>query len=190
MAHISCHTWLPRVSRMPQVDSTDRIIILRIVTPSAGCVCRYAAVATLINVGTAAALDVVDREKVLSFLQQMCVPAAQGGGMTVHADGEVDIRSCYLALATAYMLGFDLEDLADRSSLVRFIQRCQTYEVRSHFLGLNHMRRYGARAWSFRCPQSFALAHSHAGCIAPPDLFHIVLGIAPLHPVQPTGLCG
>lgn len=123
--------------------------------------------ATLVNVGTAAALDVVDREKVLSFLQQMCVPAAQGGGMTVHADGEVDIRSCYLALATAYMLGFDLEDLADRSSLVSYTQRCQTYEVRPHVLGSMTCAGVVCVFWSFRSP-----AHSQAGRIAPPELFH------------------
>lgn len=106
-----------------------RGIDLAMAGPSTAVACRYAAVATLVNIGSTAASDVIDRTGVLTFLQQMCVPAAQGGGMTVHAEGEVDIRSCYLALAAAYMLGFDLEDLADRSSLVSYIQRCQTYEV-------------------------------------------------------------
>eukprot|EP00892_Ulva_mutabilis_P003941 jgi/Ulvmu1/1919/UM012_0079.1 len=88
----------------------------------------YAAVATLVNIGTPSALDIVDRQNMRAFLQQMCVPEEGGGGIAVHEEGEVDIRSCYLALATAYMLHLDLNDLADRSSLVRYIQRCQTYE--------------------------------------------------------------
>ena len=95
---------------------------------------RYAAVATLVNIGTTAALDVVDRQKVLGFLRQMCVPSDRGGGIAVHAEGEVDIRSCYLALATAYMLNMDLGDLASRSNLVNYVQRCQTYEVHPSFL--------------------------------------------------------
>lgn len=85
--------------------------------------------ATLVSLGSTTALDMVNRKQVLGFLQQMCVPNAQGGGMTVHAEGEADIRSCYLALATAYMLGLDVEALSDRSSLVSYVQKCQTYEV-------------------------------------------------------------
>jgi prenyltransferase beta subunit len=59
----------------------------------------------------------------------MCVPPP-GEGMTVHDGGEVDVRAAYLAVAAAHLAGLDVAALAAAGSLVRYIVRCQTYEVR------------------------------------------------------------
>jgi len=80
--------------------------------------------------GGDAALALIDRPALLGFLRRMCVPPAAGGGMAVHEGGEVDIRSCYLALATAHMLHLDVHAIAEASGCVDYIRSCQTYEVR------------------------------------------------------------
>ncbi|EFN50919.1 hypothetical protein CHLNCDRAFT_28585 [Chlorella variabilis] len=72
---------------------------------------------------------VVDRPKLLSFLLRMCVPAEQGGGMTMHeAGGEVDVRGCYCALAACEMLLLDKSAVADACGMVDYICRCQSHE--------------------------------------------------------------
>ncbi|MEW5299125.1 MAG: hypothetical protein WDW36_002169 [Sanguina aurantia] len=88
----------------------------------------YAAVSALVTLGSPAALAAVNRPKMLDYLTRMCVPREQGGGFTVHAGGEVDVRSCYTAMAIAHILGLDKAALAERSGMVDYIVRCQTYE--------------------------------------------------------------
>ena len=100
---------------------------------------RYAATAALISLGTTEALECIDREAVWAFLLRMCVPAEGGGGMAVHEGGEVDIRSCYLAVATAHMLQLDTKRLAEASGCVDYIRRCQTYEVRSPMISFSRL---------------------------------------------------
>lgn len=99
--------------------------------PTSYLPCRYAATATLVSLGSEAALRAIDRPAVWTFLHRMCVPGGRGGGMAVHAGGEVDIRSCYLAVATAHMLGLDAHALAAECDMVDYIRRCQSYEVRA-----------------------------------------------------------
>lgn len=88
----------------------------------------YAAVASLVTLGGAEALDVIDRPGLSSFLLSMCAPGDAGGGMTMHAGGEVDIRGCYCALAAAHMAGLDPGAVADACSLEAYVAACQGME--------------------------------------------------------------
>lgn len=88
----------------------------------------YAAVAALVTIGGKDALSVVDRTSLLSFFLRMCIPKERGGGMTMHEGGEVDIRGCYCALATCYMLGMEVGTVAQACSLDTFAAACQTSE--------------------------------------------------------------
>jgi protein farnesyltransferase subunit beta len=88
----------------------------------------YAAIAALVTIGTEEALEVVDRPALRHFLLRMCVPAHRAGGMTVHEGGEIDIRACYLAIASAYLAGLDVQEVAKEGSVVSYICRCQTHE--------------------------------------------------------------
>eukprot|EP00873_Tetraselmis_striata_P007213 jgi/Tetstr1/427477/TSEL_017605.t1 len=88
----------------------------------------YAAVAALLTIGSPEALAAVDRPAMLDFLRRMCVPSEAGGGFTVHEGGEVDVRGCFTALATAHMLGLDVQELGRLSSTPEYVKACQTYE--------------------------------------------------------------
>eukprot|EP00193_Tetraselmis_chui_P004692 CAMPEP_0177767152 /NCGR_PEP_ID=MMETSP0491_2-20121128/8925_1 /TAXON_ID=63592 /ORGANISM="Tetraselmis chuii, Strain PLY429" /LENGTH=522 /DNA_ID=CAMNT_0019283653 /DNA_START=265 /DNA_END=1833 /DNA_ORIENTATION=- len=88
----------------------------------------YAAVAALVTLGSREALAAVDRPAMADFLKRMCVPLQAGGGFTVHEGGEVDVRGCFTALATAHMLGLDVQELGRLSSTPEFVRACQTYE--------------------------------------------------------------
>ena len=41
--------------------------------------------------------------------------------------GEVDVRGCYTAVATAHMLGLDKVSLAKQAGMVEFVTRCQVH---------------------------------------------------------------
>ena len=45
----------------------------------------------------------------------------------MHDDGEVDVRGCYTAVATAAMLDILTPSLTDEA-LIDYIARCQTFE--------------------------------------------------------------
>jgi prenyltransferase beta subunit len=45
--------------------------------------------------------------------------------MVLLTDGEIDIRGCYCAMATAHMLGLDAPALACEASMVDFVRSCQ-----------------------------------------------------------------
>lgn len=85
--------------------------------------CTFAAVAALAIVGTAAAYECIDRDRLLAFLLRMKQP---DGSFTVHDDGEVDVRGSYCAIATAGLLGVLTPPLRERAA--EFIGQCQTYE--------------------------------------------------------------
>jgi protein farnesyltransferase subunit beta len=87
----------------------------------------YAAVCTLVTLGGPEALDVVDRPALRRYLLRMCVPAARGGGMTMHEGGEVDVRGCYCALAACRLLGMEraTAEVADACALERYVRACQ-----------------------------------------------------------------
>lgn len=87
----------------------------------------YAAVCALATLG-GNALDAIDRQAMYNFLTSLIVPPDEGGGFCIHHGGEVDLRACYLAIAVAHILRFDLNSLAERSGVVDYVRRCQTYE--------------------------------------------------------------
>ena len=41
--------------------------------------------------------------------------------------GEVDVRGCYTAVATAHMLGLEKDSLAKQAGMVNFVTRCQVH---------------------------------------------------------------
>lgn len=88
----------------------------------------YASVAALVTIGGQRALAAVNRASMFSFLNRMCLPPERGGGFSITDDGESDLRSCYCALAVAHMLNLDVQTLVQKSGVVDYIQRCQTYE--------------------------------------------------------------
>lgn len=88
----------------------------------------YAAVAALVTLGRKDVLDLINRDSLMSFFLRMCVPPERGGGMTMHQNGEVDVRGCYCALSVCYMLNMDSKKIADTCDLVQFVHRCQSYE--------------------------------------------------------------
>lgn len=87
----------------------------------------YAGVAALVTIGTESALACVDRGKMAQFLLSMCIPPSEGGGITMHEGGEVDVRGAFAMLAIAHMLGLDKRPFLERG-VVDFIQRCQTFD--------------------------------------------------------------
>ncbi|KAL4859002.1 Protein farnesyltransferase subunit beta [Chlorella vulgaris] len=86
------------------------------------------AVSTLVTLGGADALQVVDRPKLHSFLLRMCVGPEQGGGMTMHEGGEVDVRGCYCALAACEMLLLDKAAVGEACGMIDYIRHCQSHE--------------------------------------------------------------
>eukprot|EP00210_Caulerpa_lentillifera_P009156 g8730.t1 len=58
----------------------------------------------------------------------MCVPEDRGGGMTVHENGEVDIRSCYACIAVAKLLNLDTSKIVSSCDMLNFIHQCQSFE--------------------------------------------------------------
>lgn len=88
----------------------------------------YAAVAALVTLGGPEALGVVDRKGMMQFMESMCVDPERGGGFTIYDKGEIDIRGCYTAIATAHMLGLDKTRLVEKSGMVDYIKRCQSHE--------------------------------------------------------------
>ncbi|KAK4417763.1 protein farnesyltransferase subunit beta [Sesamum alatum] len=83
----------------------------------------YAAVNTLITVGSQRSLSSIDRKKLYVFLLRM---KDASGGFRMHGGGEVDVRACYTAISVASVLNI----LDDRliQNVGDYIVSCQTYE--------------------------------------------------------------
>lgn len=88
----------------------------------------YAAIATLVTLGSHEALALIHRSGIWSFLRRMVRPPCQGGGFHLCEGGEVDVRGCYTAMAIAHMVGLDTVALAAEADLASFVRACQTYE--------------------------------------------------------------
>lgn len=83
----------------------------------------YAAVNTLVNLGTQKALSSINREGIHKFLLQM---KDSSGAFRMHHAGEVDARSCYCAISVASLLKILDADLV--RGVGDYIASCQTYE--------------------------------------------------------------
>ncbi|KAL7069903.1 hypothetical protein ACQ4LE_010865 [Meloidogyne hapla] len=87
-------------------------------------VTTYAAVMTLIEIGTDEALNSIERDKLREFIKSM---KQSNGSFCVHNDGEVDVRAVYCAFAVSYLCNLsNLEELFEGTSA--WLTRCQTYE--------------------------------------------------------------
>ncbi|KAG0461054.1 hypothetical protein HPP92_021351 [Vanilla planifolia] len=83
----------------------------------------YAAVNTLITLGSDAALSSVNRDSLHKFLLRM---KDSSGAFRMHHAGEIDVRACYTAISVASILNIMDSELV--VGLGDYIIRCQTYE--------------------------------------------------------------
>ena len=83
----------------------------------------YAAINTLVTIGTPAALAAINRASLRVFLRRMKRP---DGSFSMHDDGECDVRGVYTALAVASLTNL-LDDELSRGA-AEWIASCQTYE--------------------------------------------------------------
>ena len=83
----------------------------------------YAAVNTLVTIGTPSALAMLDREALKRFLRSMRTPQ---GAFSMHVDGECDVRGAYTAIAIGTIADVLDDDLTKGTA--EWIASCQTYE--------------------------------------------------------------
>ncbi|XP_038903092.1 protein farnesyltransferase subunit beta [Benincasa hispida] len=83
----------------------------------------YAAVNSLVTLGSHKALSSINRHKLYTFLLQMKQP---NGGFRMHDQGEIDVRACYTAISVASILNILDDELVQ--NVGNYIQSCQTFE--------------------------------------------------------------
>ncbi|CAD5223381.1 unnamed protein product [Bursaphelenchus okinawaensis] len=83
----------------------------------------YAAVMSLVTIGTEEALAVIDRKKLIDFYWTMKLP---DGSFMLHETGEIDVRAVYCMIACCYVCGIMNEPLFE--GVAGWLTRCQTYE--------------------------------------------------------------
>ncbi|KAJ8546330.1 hypothetical protein K7X08_018913 [Anisodus acutangulus] len=83
----------------------------------------YAAVNSLITLGSPRVLSSINREKLYTFLLRM---KDTSGGFRMHDGGELDVRACYTAISVASILNIVDDELIH--GVGNFILSCQTYE--------------------------------------------------------------
>ncbi|KAL5796959.1 hypothetical protein ACOSQ2_001779 [Xanthoceras sorbifolium] len=83
----------------------------------------YAAVNSLITLGSDKSLLSIDRHKIYRFLKRMKEP---NGAFRMHVAGEMDVRACYTAISVASVLNILDEELVH--NVGNYILSCQTYE--------------------------------------------------------------
>jgi len=83
----------------------------------------YAAINTLVTLGTPSALAAVDRTSLHAFLRRMKQP---DGSFSMHDDGECDVRGVYTALAVASITNLLDDEL--RAGAAEWVASCQTFE--------------------------------------------------------------
>lgn len=96
----------------------------------------YAAVNTLIIIGTEEAYESINRETLLQFLKSL---RASDGSFYMHIGGEIDMRSVYCAISVAKLTNLFSDELFRGSA--EWIIRCQTYE--GGFAGTPGMEAHG-----------------------------------------------
>nr|XP_023014805.1 protein farnesyltransferase subunit beta [Leptinotarsa decemlineata] len=100
----------------------------------------YAAVNSLVILGTEEALNTINRKTLQDFLWRVRQP---DGSFAMHVGGEVDIRGAYCALSVASLAGVMTPELFDRTA--EWIVSCQTYE--GGFSGCPGMEAHGGYAF-------------------------------------------
>jgi protein farnesyltransferase subunit beta len=89
----------------------------------AHCAPSYAAVLALATIGTPEAYAAVDRRSMYRWLLTL---KRADGGVHIHADGEVDVRSAYTMLTIASLLNIMTPELT--AGVAEWLASCQTYE--------------------------------------------------------------
>ncbi|TVU35175.1 hypothetical protein EJB05_17052 [Eragrostis curvula] len=83
----------------------------------------YAAVNTLVTIGSERALSSINRDNLRKFLLRV---KDSSGAFRMHECGEIDARSCYTAVSVASLVNILDDELA--KGVGDYIARCQTYE--------------------------------------------------------------
>ncbi|KAG8077833.1 hypothetical protein GUJ93_ZPchr0007g4409 [Zizania palustris] len=83
----------------------------------------YAAVNTLVTIGSERALSSINRDNLYKFMLQM---KDTSGAFRMHEGGEIDVRACYTAISVASLV--NILDGALAKGVGNYIRRCQTYE--------------------------------------------------------------
>lgn len=115
----------------------------------------YAAVNALCILGTEEAYNVIDREKLHSFLKRVKQP---DGSFIMHEGGESDVRGTYCALAVAKLTNIYSPSLFDGTA--EWVAKCQTYE--GGFGGVPSMEAHGG--YTFCGYAALALLEREALC--------------------------
>ena len=89
----------------------------------AHCAPTYAAVLSLLTVGTPEAYHSIDRGGIYRFFMSMKQP---NGAFTMHQDGEADTRAAYTVLCIASLLNILTPELCDQTGA--WVASCQTFE--------------------------------------------------------------
>lgn len=100
----------------------------------------YAAVNTLCIIGTHEAYDVINRKTLYLFLMTL---RGEDGAFSMHADGEVDIRGVYCALAVAKLTNVFTPEMFEGTD--KWVAKCQTWE--GGFGGCPGMEAHGGYAY-------------------------------------------
>lgn len=109
----------------------------------------YAAINTLVTIGTKSALEVIDRKALKAFLMRMKTP---DGAFQMHDDGECDVRGVYIAMVRNYLQASSMLSSLFPSKRVRSSPKFRPSLPRPPFSSL-------FSAWSHG-----SYAHTHAGC--------------------------
>ena len=96
----------------------------------------YAAVNSLVIIGTEEAYKIVDRSKMVEWMNRL---RCDDGAFTMHVDGELDIRGVYCALSAARLLNIYSPELFHNTD--QWLLRCQSYE--GGFGGVPGMEAHG-----------------------------------------------
>ncbi len=92
--------------------------------------CTFAAICTIVIIGTPEAYALIDKTNLCAYLRRMKRP---DGSFCVHeGGGEADVRSSYCAIAVAHLTGLLVTEEGEgewlRRDLSSFISQCQTHE--------------------------------------------------------------
>ncbi|CAL4947546.1 unnamed protein product [Urochloa decumbens] len=83
----------------------------------------YAAVNTLVTIGSERALSSINRDKLYKFMLRM---KDESGAFRMHDGGEIDVRASYTAISVASLV--NILDVELAKGVGDYIARCQTYE--------------------------------------------------------------
>ncbi|XP_062220562.1 protein farnesyltransferase subunit beta-like [Phragmites australis] len=83
----------------------------------------YAAVNTLVTIGSERALSSINRNNLHKFMVRV---KDTSGAFRMHEGGEIDVRACYTAVSVASLVNILDDELA--KGVGDYIARCQTYE--------------------------------------------------------------